>query len=305
MKSYDTTKPYKAKIKDLIKRTWQTTFCSLNENGVIGLISNYATIDHVDGIGTKGYYHWNGRTFRNAVLDALAMNLNDLSMFGAIPLKLLDHVFLPEDDHDAFLEIVESLVHECCQRDIAIVGGESAVHMNMNGMDISIAMTGIVDNSIHPNRYEIGDVLVGLPSSGLHSNGFTFVHQRLSGFRQEFVIPTKIYNIYPVYKYVHGLNHITGGGFTKILDFISPNASLYFENMECQDIFHELFQTGLSSQEMYETFNCGYGFVLGVPKDNLEQVLDTTAGRVIGEVIPARKSGVVIRSTFDGSLVSY
>src|SRR5581483_1495361 len=147
MKSYDTTKPYKAKIKDLIKRTWQTTFCSLNENGVIGLISNYATIDHVDGIGTKGYYHWNGRTFRNAVLDALAMNLNDLSMFGAIPLKLLDHVFLPEDDHDAFLEIVESLVHECCQRDIAIVGGESAVHMNMNGMDISIAMTGIVDNS--------------------------------------------------------------------------------------------------------------------------------------------------------------
>src|SRR5207302_1466113 len=108
-------------------------------------------------------YHWQWRTFRNAVLDALAMNLNDLAMCGAEAVKLQNHIFLPEDDKIAINQIITALVQECLNYRIAITGGETSIHNNINGMDISMTVTGIIKEQ-KKGKYVAGDTLVGLPS---------------------------------------------------------------------------------------------------------------------------------------------
>src|SRR3989344_797192 len=123
---YNPTKPYKYKILKLIESTWDTPYVKV-EKGLYPVIKKKFSaleISHTDGIGTKGSYHWKKRTFKNAVLDALAMNLNDLAMVGAIPYAIQNHIVLPKDDHEAILAIVKRLLAECRQRNIAMTGGE-------------------------------------------------------------------------------------------------------------------------------------------------------------------------------------
>ena len=99
---YNTTKPYIPKILDLIKDCKKDIPAS------------------TDGIGTKGVYHWRQRTFRNAVLDALAMNLNDMAVIRAKATGLHNHIMIPQDDEEAILEIVDNLAEECRRRNILI-----------------------------------------------------------------------------------------------------------------------------------------------------------------------------------------
>ena len=170
--------PYKQKIIDEIQKTWYTPYVSVLFNTYPIFKRNffYPEVDHTDGIGTKGFYHWKQGTFNAAVIDALAMNLNDLAMLKVNPYSLTDNIMLPEEDNEAILEIVGSLVSESMVREIAILGGETAIHKNMSGLEISISMNGFVRNP-KPNKCESGDVLVGMKSHGLHSNGFTKIRE--------------------------------------------------------------------------------------------------------------------------------
>src|SRR5262245_13478561 len=127
---YNPTKPYKHQILRLIESTWRTHHVHV-ERGLYPVIIkkfNLPEIHHTDGLGTKGAYHWKKRTFKNAVVDALAMNLNDLAMVGAIPYSVQNHIVLPKDDHQAILTIVRSLARECKKRNIAMTGGETSIH---------------------------------------------------------------------------------------------------------------------------------------------------------------------------------
>ena len=128
---YNPTKPYKKKISEFIKQTWETPYISVSEGAypVIKKKFSYPEIDHTDGIGTKGIYHWQEGTFKNAVIDALAMNLNDLAVVRAMPYKLQNHIMVPEED-ERILEIIKTLVEECKKRNIAITGGENSFHNN-------------------------------------------------------------------------------------------------------------------------------------------------------------------------------
>ena len=307
---YNTTKPYTKKVLELIKETWGTDLCIIHDGPypAIEMKHNWPMLDHTDGIGTKGYYHWNNRTFKNAAIDAFAMNANDLAMYGATPCKMQNHIFLPKDDDKAVYEIVGALADLCKRHGIAMTGGETSIHMNMNGMDISVTMSGWVRRlPVRDNQYQIGDWLVGIPSAGLHSNGFTMVHDTLGGFRKEYVEPTRIYCdlILGVYNSVHALNHITGGAFTKLKPYLPKNADALIRfKEEPPAIFNDLFRVGITSEEMYKTFNCGYGFVLGVPEENMDDVVGRTGGRVIGQVVPGTGK-VCIESIFDEWLVSY
>jgi phosphoribosylformylglycinamidine cyclo-ligase len=296
---YDTRKPHTGKVLEMIKQTWDTPYCKVEDRFMypaIKLKGDYWMMDHTDGIGTKGHYHWELRTFRNAALDALAMNLNDLAMCFANPIKLQNHIFLPEDDNDAIFEIIDTLVEECRHRGIAMTGGETSIHNNMNGMDISMTVTGIFRGG-RVNKYMSGDVLVGLKSSGLHSNGFTKVHQVLepiTGIVPEFVVPTRIYEIQKIHNSVNMVNHITGGAYTKLLPY-AKDVDLHFD-FDAPKIFHDLAEH-CSSEEMYKTFNCGYGFVLSVPPDKVKYVINETGGCIIGHV--EEGSGkIVIKSAF-------
>lgn len=295
---YDPTKPYKKQILELIKKTWETPYVSVKGDiyPIIERKFSYPEIDHTDGIGTKGIYHWQQRTFRNASQDALAMNLNDLALARARPYRLQNHILIPEDDKKAILEIIETLVKECQKREIAITGGETSIHDNLEGLEISITVSGFIKTR-KPNKFEIGDVLIGIASSGLHSNGFTKVREVFGEkYQPEFVEPTSIYQdaILALDEQfdIHGMMHITGGAYTKFKDLLSDDMDLRIERnhkLTLQQIFKDLYKKGISDEEMYKTFNCGIGFVLSASPQEAEKIVsqlddDGFKTEVIGEI---------------------
>lgn len=308
---YDPTKPYKNKILKLIESTWNTPYVKIYR-GLYPIIEkkfNYPEVQHTDGIGTKGIYHWQKRTFCDAIIDALAMNLNDLAMVGAIPYALQNHVILPRDDHKAILIIVGKLCRECRKRNIAMTGGEISIHNDIAGLDISITVSGFI-KSVWKNRCKKGDILIGLRSSGLHSNGITKVREVFKDkYRKEFTIPTVIYSetiLSLLSKYtIHGMMHITGGAFTKLKDILDDNLNIVISHqnkLQPQKIFYIMHQKGISNEAMYSTFNCGIGFILSVPKTEAKKIISQIAySDIIGEVVPGNGL-IVIRSAFNNKV---
>ena len=308
---YNPTKPYKHQILKLIESTWNSPYVEV-KRGLYPIVKrkiSFHEVQHTDGIGTKGFYHWSKRTFQNAVLDALAMNLNDLAMVGAIPYVLQNHIVLPKDDHKAILAIVSALAKECRKRKIAMTGGETSIHSDMSGMDISITVSGFIKN-IRENQCKVGDILVGIKSNGLHSNGITKVREIFGKkSRKEFTEPTRIYideilSLLNKHK-VHGMMHITGGAFTKLRDILGKVDIVVHQPkaLQPQDIFREIYKKGVSDKTMYSTFNCGIGFILSVPKNEVEQIArHIKNAAVIGEVI--RGNGQVhIKSAFSEKMI--
>lgn len=308
---YNPTKPYKHQILKLIESTWDTPYVKV-QKGLYPIIKKKFSaleIQHTDGIGTKGFYHWKKRTFKNAVLDALAMNLNDLAMVGAIPYAIQNHIVLPKDDHRAILDIVKALAVECKKRKIAMTGGETSIHSDVQGMDISITVSGLLKRN-RKNQCKVGDILIGLRSSGLHSNGVTKVREVFGKeYRKEFTEPTKVYleEILSLLDMctVNGMMHITGGAFTKLKDILGKTDVMitYPQKLQPQKVFEDMYNKGLSNKTMYSTFNCGIGFVLSVPKIEVPKVLRKLGnGAVIGEVTRGENM-VYIRSVFDGKII--
>lgn len=310
---YNPTKPYKHKILSLIESTWNSPYLRV-KRGLYPIFErkiSFPEVQHTDGIGTKGSYHWRKKTFRNAVLDALAMNLNDLAMVGATPYALQNHIVLPKDDHKAILTIVNELANECRKNKIVMTGGETSIHSDMSGMDISITVSGFVKN-FPKNQCRVGDVLIGIKSNGLHSNGITKVGEIFGQQnRKEFTVPTKIYLadiLYILEKYkINGMMHITGGAFTKLKDILNKADAVITQprKLKPQSIFWELFEKGVSDEKMYSTFNCGVGFVLSVPKTEVEKILSKISNSaVLGEVVHG-VGKVKIRSAFSKKIIQF
>jgi phosphoribosylformylglycinamidine cyclo-ligase len=303
---YEPTKPYKKEILKLIQKTWETPYI-LVKNQIVKKKFHFPEYCHTDGIGTKGIYHWRKRTFKNAVLDALAMNLNDLLIMNARPYAILNHLFLPRDDKKAILEIISHLSRECKKRKIAILGGETAIHNDMEGMELSITMLGFVKKP-RKNRFEIGDALIGIESNGLHSNGFTKVRETFGkNFKKEFIKPTLIYfdEIYPLIEKfnIHGMAHITGGAFTKLKDVLDKKTNAIIEKnhkLKPHSIFYEIYKKGVSDSQMYKIFNCGIGLILSISPKESNKILSAIKNfktDIIGKVIPGNGK-VIIESAF-------
>jgi len=313
---YDTTKPYIGEILRLIRETWETPFVSVRDGLLHKKFSYPDCQPEVDGIGTKGIFHWQKRSFEFAVEDALAMGLNDIILRRAVTYGILPHVFLPEDDHPAFLEIAACFVRECRKRDIAILNGESAVHNNMRGMEISLTVLGFVP-AYKENRFRMGDILIGIWSNGLHSNGFSKVRELFGEeWREEFTAPTAIYSellldLNLSYD-IHGLAHITGGAFTKLKRILPSDAdALIIQNHKLDPhlIFHEIFLRGVRDEEMYVTFNCGVGFVISTNLNEASACVSRIQAQgykadIIGRIVRG-KGRVLIGSKFSGKEVEF
>lgn len=283
----------KEQIIKLVQKTWDTPHISV-KNQIVKKKFSFPEYHHSDGIGTKGIYHWQKRTFRNAVLDALAMNLNDLLIMGAKPYAVIDHLLLPRDDKETILEIMKHLSQECQKRNIAITGGETSYHNNLEGIDLSITMLGFIEKPRN-NKFRIGDILIGLESNGLHSNGFTKVREIFGNkIKPEFIAPTHIYSdtIYPLLEKfdINGMVHITGGAFTKLKN-ICKNADVEIKRsheLKPQSIFQEIYKKGVDDTEMYKIFNCGIGFILSVEPKDVNKVLSAIKNfkaDIIGEIV--------------------
>lgn len=306
---YNPVKPYKHDILTLIESTWDTPYVRV-ERGLYPIFKKKFSsweVHHTDGIGTKGWYHWKKRTFANAVVDALAMNLNDLAMVGATPYAIQNHIVLPKDDHNAILSIVKKLAAECTKRNIAMTGGETSIHSDVIGMDLSITVSAFLKKRFK-NQCKVGDVLIGLPSSGIHSNGITKVRELFgNSYKGAFTEPTTIYFdsvLEALHTHrIHGMMHITGGAFSKLKDILKDADAVIEKFPHVPRIFYDIYAKRVSNKTMYATFNCGVGFVLSVPKSEVVSILSHfKKSAVIGRV--EEGTGMVrIVSAFDGGTV--
>src|SRR5881396_114441 len=255
---------------------------------------------HTDNVGTKVIIAWMMRKYDSIGIDCIAMCANDLICTGAEPINFLDYLAMARHDRNIVEEIAVGLVEGAKQAGMAIIGGETAIVPDLlahdPGLDLVGMAAGISEERdlILGDEVRKGDALVGIASSGIHSNGLTLArkillreHKLRENVRelgrsvgQELLEPTRIY-VKPVLETtrkleVHGLAHITGGGFAK-LDRIVGQARLGADIDRLPStpgIFRLIQKRGrISDREMYRTFNMGVGFVIVCPQRTEDAII--------------------------------
>jgi len=285
---------------------------------------------HADGVGSKVLVAQLMDKYDTVGVDCVAMNVNDLICVGAEPIGIVDYLALESIDEGLVEEIVRGLASGAEEAGVAILGGETAVlpdvirgSVGSRGFDLAAMSVGVVDEEqvILGSKITEGDAVVGLASSGIHSNGLTLarkiliggnnarVHEKLPSLGrsigEELLTPTEIY-VRAVLELlrrfdVHGLAHITGGSFSKLKRFEEYSKTGFrLDSMpDPQPVFEEIQTRGkVSDREMYRTFNMGVGLCVAVESEAGEDVADACerlgfGASVIGSVV--RKPGVRIR----------
>ncbi|EOT29722.1 phosphoribosylformylglycinamidine cyclo-ligase [Enterococcus saccharolyticus] len=286
-------------------------------------------VSGTDGVGTKLMIAIQTETHDTIGIDCVAMCVNDIVAQGAEPLYFLDYIATGKNVPERLEKVVAGVADGCVQAGAALIGGETA---EMPGMykedeyDLAGFAVGIAEKSqlVTGEKIKAGDVLIGLPSSGIHSNGFSLVrkiffeqHQftyedqlpELSqALGKELLTPTRIYvqAILPLVKeeLVHGIAHVTGGGFVENLPRMLPEnlaVEIHENSWPILPIFEVLSSYGkLPKQEMYEIFNMGIGMVIAVAPEKVSdvQVLlqkQNEASYVIGQVIEKAEAPIVFK----------
>ncbi|KAL6567266.1 Phosphoribosylformylglycinamidine cyclo-ligase, chloroplastic [Orobanche gracilis] len=284
--------------------------------GLFPLGDNYL-VAGTDGVGTKLKLAFATGIHETIGIDLVAMSVNDIVTSGAKPLFFLDYFATSRLDVDLAEKVIEGIVDGCRQSDCALLGGETAEMPDFYAdgeYDLSGFAIGIVkkDSVIDGKNIEVGDVLIGLPSSGVHSNGFSLVRRVLerSGLSlkenlpgssatlgQALMAPTVIY-VKKVLDFiakggVKGIAHITGGGFTDNIPRVFPKglgALIYKDSWVVPSVFKLIQEAGrIEDAEMRRTFNMGIGMVLVMEEEAALRILgdDHAPNSVyrIGEVI--------------------
>lgn len=286
---------------------------SFVRKGVLGkpiLTGHYASIVDMgefgvaittDGVGSKIMVCEEFNKFNTIGIDCVAMNVNDLIAVGAEPIAMVDYIAIEKSNETIMSEIAVGLEKGCEIANITLVGGETATLPDMiKGFDLAGTAIGYVkkDKIITGREIVPGDVIYGIPSDGLHSNGLTLVRKVIenSGIKytdsfgdktlgEEILTPTRIYvEVLDILKRceVHGMAHITGGGFLN-LKRLKRMKYVIDSPLPAHKIFGFIQELGnIDYQEMQRTFNMGTGFVIILPEEEVERI--GVEGRVIGHV---------------------
>lgn len=277
-----------------------------------GLIEfgEYALALATDGVGSKILIANEMRRWTTVGIDCIAMNVNDLLAIGAEPLSFVDYLAIARPDEEIMAQIGQGLQQGAQLSRMTIVGGETATLPEIvNGFDLAGTCLGAVkkDNIITGEKITEGDVLVGVPSSGIHSNGYTLARKIIeqseydyhdpfpynpdTTIGDELLIPTRIYiEILDVIKEceVHGLAHITGSGLLKLRRITSLGFNIH-SPLRPQPVFKFLQEQGhVDDLEMYRTYNMGMGFLIVLPKKDAARAAKITGGRIVGEIIGSK-----------------
>ncbi len=282
-------------------------------------------VSGTDGVGTKLKIAMLMDKHDTIGIDAVAMCVNDIICCGAKPLFFLDYIAIGKNVPEKVAEIVKGVADGCVMSGCALVGGETAEHPGMmpdDEYDIAGYSTGIVDKSkiLDPDSIKPGDAIIGIASSGVHSNGFSLVRkvfdvneENLKVYYDELgmtlgealLTPTRIY-VKPVLDViskvtVKGVSHITGGGFYENIPRVLPegvSAKICKDSYEVPAIF-KLMQNkaGIPEHDMYNTFNMGIGMMLVVDKADADKAVEILKSHgenafVIGETV-AGNEGVI------------
>jgi len=262
--------------------------------GIVEIPGGKLLATHTDGVGTKVIIANMMKKFDTIGIDCVAMNVNDIICIGATPISFVDYIAANKNDQRIFKQIVSGLVRGAKKSSMPIVGGETAIMPDLIsgkgfGFDLAGMVVGllskkqmILGNSIKPN-----DVIIGVKSTGLHSNGYSLARKVLSKYslKQKFkgigtlgnalLKPTEIY-VKPVLESIekcsiHGLAHITGGSFTKLLRLKQIGFEL--DNLPKTPPLMQLIEDcGVKSDEMYKTFNMGVGFCIISPQSEVKEI---------------------------------
>lgn len=266
--------------------------------GMVELPSGYKTpvlVSGTDGVGTKIDIACKKKKYDTVGIDCVAMCVNDILCHGAKPLFFLDYIACGKLEANVSASLVKGIADGCIQSNCSLIGGETA---EMPGFykegdyDIAGFAVGIVDKDKIINGKDImpGDKLIGIKSSGIHSNGYSLVRKLFKDLDEEYfgkpiwetlLIPTKIYvkpvlNLLEKYE-IKGMSHITGGGFIenvpRMFNKEGLTAVINKDSYPLPEIFEKMIELGVDKDHMYNTFNMGIGFVLCVKEEDVENIL--------------------------------
>ena len=237
-----------------------------------------------DGVGTKIEIANELKKFDTIGIDLVAMSVNDLIIQGAKPLLFLDYISINKIDLSKLKSIIKGILKGCKQSDCQLVGGETAEMpgtYDKGKFDIAGFAVGVVEKNkiLNKKKIRVNDLLIAIPSNGLHSNGYSLIRYLLrkkkinfkknNFLKREFLKPTKIY-VKEILKLIdknliNGCAHITGGGLVDNIKRVIPkdlSIEINLDQIKTLKIFKWLKKNGVSDNEMLKTFNCGVGFCL-------------------------------------------
>ena len=257
-------------------------------------IRNPKIVACTDGVGTKIEISNILNKYNTIGIDLVAMSVNDLIVQGAKPILFLDYISINKIDLVKLKSIIKGILKGCKQSGCQLVGGETA---EMPGtyekgkFDIAGFAVGVVDGKkvLSKNKIKVNDLVIAIPSSGLHSNGYSLIRylikkkkiniKRNNFLKKELLKPTKIY-VKELLKLINrdlinGCANITGGGISDNVKRIVPNnliAEISLNKIKTLKIFKWLKKNGISDKEMLQTFNCGVGFCLIINPRNFKKI---------------------------------
>ena len=247
-------------------------------------------VSSTDGVGTKIELANQIKKYNTIGIDLVAMCVNDLIVQGAKPILFLDYIAINKLKLNKVKKILDGIVHGCKLAGCALVGGETAEMpetYSKNKFDLAGFAVGLVEkkNLLTKNNIKPDDIILAIPSSGIHSNGFSLVRHILkkkknlhlpSHIKKELIKPTKIYvkelNNINKKRLISGCANITGGGLLDNLNRIIPNnlsLNINLSEIKTKSIFVWLKNNNINDSEMLKTFNCGVGFCLIANKKNV------------------------------------
>ena len=273
---------------------------------------NPVLVSGTDGVGTKLLLAIQHRKIDNVGIDLVAMCVNDILTVGAEPLFFLDYIAVGKNDPQEIERLVASIAEGCRLGSLSLIGGETAEMPDMyaqDHFDLAGFAVGVVESEqrITGEAIAAGDVLIGIPSSGVHSNGFSLVRKIIRdtcidvqdpSLLDLLLEPTRIYvDVIRQLKAeipIHGMSHITGGGFYENLPRMLPPGDMGIDldltEFPIPKVFDWLMEKGnLTLDEMYHVFNMGIGFVVVVDPFDVDRALEIIRSyhpqsRVIGTI---------------------
>jgi len=314
---------FKGKLKPLVRKSFRTEV--LNDIGGFGSFfrlnkdkyKDPILVSSSDGVGTKLKIAKLVNKHDTVGIDAVAMNVNDILCTGAEPLFFLDYIAFTKTKEEILIDVVKGINDGCIESGCSLIGGETA---QMPGMyradeyDIAGFCVGVVERKdiIDGAKITAGDLVIGLESSGCHSNGYSLVRKVFSQAEQkrmgkELLTPTRIYvkqvlSLLPDVN-IHGIAHITGGAFYDKIARILPdniNVRINKGSWNVPKIFKLIQNKGdVPEREMYHVLNMGIGMVLIVKPDAAKNIISKLTALklkawVIGEAVKGKKEvGVV------------
>ena len=245
-----------------------------------------------DGVGTKIKIGLMLDNLKTIGIDLVAMCVNDLISSGAKPVAFLDYYGCSKLDRSKGKEIISGIVEGCKLAGCELIGGETAEmpnHYNENNFDLVGFSMGVNNRNkiIDGSSIESGDIVLGLPSSGFHSNGYSLINEVIkdktidNSFMEKLLIPTKIYVneilLLKEISKIKGMAHITGGGLNENLSRIANGKTICIDKSKwvMPEIFNEIKELGnISEDEMFNVFNCGVGFCIVLDKENAKKAME-------------------------------